>query len=371
MSTARRLRALGSINLFAGGSRTARPPQRLQTYDIKLGPLCFPELVKLADPSGMPTNCVDLAWVGPGGDLLVVAFNNSPYLKVFTRNGDVLENPLTIPSAPTAAVTTCDATADGSVIGVSWLANNPDDRLRFWTVSGSTLTHVTDPTDVNFTDTERIRFTPSGGHLGVIRSSGISSSQLSCFTHSAGVIANRSNLSISLGTSGAAARLAWSPDGTLILCCWQNTAAVRLAKRTVNTIALQTNPTGHAQTTTSHGPAWFDNTYAMVAGTASIAVYQRSGDTLPSKVDNAFADLGARGPAVHPSLGTLQIPVTTPTPDELQTLSRSGQTLTEGQASCNALYEHGAVQAARWTADGRYLAIAGVGGIDWYKARGV
>lgn len=317
-------------------------------------------LRKLADPNPLPPGVTDVAWAGTAGSYLAVGLNAAPWLAVYTRTGDVLEDPLTIPDIPTAAVQSVDWSPDGSVLAITWSHPVGQVGIRLWSRSGSTLTRLTDPTGSTFSNENWIRFSPDGAYLASIRAFSSGSKTMTLWPHSAGTLGTRNTENVRAGGNQVLCRFAWSPDSSLIFGGFTNEDSPWLVKNTAGVLSVMTPPADHLPSSGDKGFAWVSDGHAILSSQDAVSVYPRSGDTLTTPGDNLFA----AGPAV--AVRTQDGSVTVPfDAGRLHVLERSGTVLTDSDRDYD--YDFGVGRSARWTSAGTYLAIAGVSGLDWYK----
>lgn len=381
MSTARHLRGLGSINLFAGGSRTARPPQRLQTYDIKPHrcdmTLDFPRiLVKMPDPDPVPEgNVLDLSWAGDEGDYLAVVMAASPWLAVYTRNGDVLEDRLTIGTAPTWQPGTCDWTPDAQYLAIQGATGA--DQIAWWQRSGTSLTRLTDTTGgINNQPVRWMRWDPSGIYLAVLRSGSSGGKVVSVFKRSGSTLSYLTE--VGLGSNSMNIQLEWAPDGLHIVGVYSSGIpwAIKRSGDTFSSITAPPDLPGNDLGGITWGPGpvvYFASTDTAPAPDVSyITAHTLSGDTFGAAVNYSVnADFGKI--AMHPSGSA--IAAWDDDGNAIDIIEAAGTSLTDAGTDYPANVPNDF--SLRWTRSGVYLAVGNsVGGtgdstaaVDWWKAR--
>lgn len=337
--------------------------------------MTVPSLVELGDPTPAPSPttkiCTDCAWAGTGGDYLAVALNGSPGLRVYTRTGDTLDTPLTIPGTGFTSVVAVDWSPDGSIL----VALAAGTRIVVYSRTGSTLSVVSDTPGSGLTQ-QFFRFSPDGAYAVRARAGTSGAKNVELFTHAAGTLTLVATQSVGAGSEGFTG-VAWSPNGSYIATVLRNgdEAGIRLVKRVGSTLSfVDTEPITNGAGTES-GVVWLDDTTLLVAvrhttlSTNILRVYTRTGDTINAGTSNAGLTTGTILGAAAVRAQDNSVALGWNAELHLAELTAT-ETLTDTAPTYPTIATTQAF-ALRWTADGNYVALAEnnttTDGFQWWK----
>lgn len=339
-----------------------------------------PLLTKLPTPA-LPAsgNVRDVAWAAPDGKYLAVGFDASPWLTVYTRNTDLLETPLTIPTPPTTTVASCDWSPNGQFLAIGE-GENDNIPIKIWERAGTTMTRLADGplTSGIGKYIALLRWSPDGNYIFTAQSGDPFVKRVFLWgVSAAGIITYLDEVVVnSTGGGPSFTSCAWSPDSTYIIGGLTTTNQTQtdqwVVKRTGNNIALVATMV-YPVNPTFQDFAWSpDSAVTIAAGSGSAIVYTRTGDTFSAGTDNVPAAVAAtvKGvAAVRAQDGSVAVAWDS----ALRLMERAGETLTQVRAYPTPTGATAQRRVLRWTADGSYLVHGFMSSpidLDWWKVGG-